>query len=202
MNAITPPNRGDLARPELGPLLSVLFLMIDEVRSVVLHVTSARHGEGTTTIARDLATAAAAADWCKVALLDAHREPSGRAGLIEFVERGEQPVLLGSGRIAAGRLSGSPQPISRVDSVRALYSTLRKSYALIVVDCPPVLADPQTLVMAPAATETLLVIEAERTPAADVMRARAALEERGASLMGVVLNKSRARVPKVLARVL
>ena len=57
--------------PELAPLLSVLFLMIDETRSLVIHVTSAHAGAGTSTVARRLAEAAAATGWCRVALVDA-----------------------------------------------------------------------------------------------------------------------------------
>ena len=59
MNATTLPHRPDIARPELGSLLSMLFLMIDELRSVVVHVTSASPGEGATTVARDIAASAA-----------------------------------------------------------------------------------------------------------------------------------------------
>ena len=59
MNATTLPHRTELVRPELGSLLSVLFLMIDEMRSVVVHVTSASPREGATTVARDIAAAAA-----------------------------------------------------------------------------------------------------------------------------------------------
>ena len=214
MNATALPPRPELVRPELGALLSVVFLLIDELQSIVLHISSARPGEGTTTVARDLAAAAASTGWCRVALVDAHPAPSralGAAsedgtGLLEYFDRGEAPVLrpakIGPAGVDVARLSSAGQPVSRIESVRGLYATLRKTYSLVVVDCPAVFASQQTLVLAPAANETILVMEAERTPIGDVARAREALEQRGASILGAVMNKRRLRIPRLLERLL
>lgn len=188
--------------PELAPLLSVLFQMIDETRSMVVNITSAQAGAGTSTVARKVAEAAASTGWCRVALLDANPQP-GEAGqgLIDAVERAQSPVLMprriGALEIDSGRLSTAGQPCSRIDGVRRLYGTLRDRYSLVIVDCPAVFTGQQTLMIAAAADETVLVLEAERTALADVGRARAALERRGAGVLGMVLNKSRARVPSM-----
>ena len=214
MNATSMPRHAEMARPELGPLLSVLFLLIDDVRSLVLHVTSAGPGEGSTTVARDIAAAASVSGWCKVALIDAHpiaprplgAGPAARPGLIEYFERGEQPILpaarLGSTQVDIGTLSTAGRTVSQIESVRGLYATLRRTYSLIVVDCPPVFSGQQTLLLAPAANETILVFEAERTPVAETLRAREVLEQRGASMLGVVMNKSRRRIPNFLGKLL
>ena len=186
--------------PELAPLLSVLFLMIDETRSLVINVTSAHAGAGTSTVARRLAEAAAATGWCRVALVEARPsyDDSG-LGLVEAIERGENPVLtprrVGAMEIDSGRLSTGGRALSRIESVRRLYGCLRDRYSLVVVDCPAVFAGQQTLMVAGAADDTVLVVEAERTALADVSRARAALERRGAGVLGMVMNKSRSRVP-------
>ena len=197
----------DTGNPELAPLLSVLFLMIDESQSMVVNVTSAHPGAGTTTVARSVAAAAAATGWCRVALLDA-RTRVGRAdderGLIDDFERGESPALrsinLGAIEVDTGPLTTSGRTVSRLDSVRKLYGTLRQRYSLIVVDSPAVFAGQQTLTLAAAADETVLVVEAERTALADVSRARTALERRGASVLGMVMNKSRSRIPALFGR--
>ncbi|MGI4800809.1 MAG: hypothetical protein ACRYF2_10055 [Janthinobacterium lividum] len=186
--------------PELAPLLSVLFLLIDETRSIVVNLTSAHAGAGASTVARRVAEAAASTGWCRVALLDAKPQPGELGhGLIDAIERGHSPVLspqrIGALEIDAGRLSTAGQPCSRIESVRKLYGTLRDRYSLVIVDCPAVFAGQQTLMVAAAADETVLVLEAERTALADVGRARAALERRGAGVLGMVMNKSRARVP-------
>ena len=199
-----------VARPELEALLSVLFMQMDEAQSLVLHVTSAMPGEGTTTVARDIAIGAAAAGWCSVALIDARPDGAGGgagwAGLVESIERGE-PLSLRRTRIGAtpidtAVLSTSGQGVSRLDCVRALYAVLRKRYSLVVVDCPAVFGGQQMMVLASAADETIMVLEAERSKLAEVARAREALDKRGASIMGVVLNKSRRRIPRLLGRLL
>ncbi len=184
--------------PELAPLLSVLFLMLADNRSVVVNITAAHAGAGTSTVARRVAAAAAATGWCRVALLNAdpHADEPGD-GLLDAVERGQTPVLvperLGPVEVDAGRLYLAGRSCSRVDDVRKLYGALRDRYSLVIVDCAPVLACQQTLTVAAAADETVLVVETERTALADVGRARAALERRGAGVLGLVMNKSRTR---------
>lgn len=186
--------------PELAPLVSVLVHMMEEARSIVVNITSVHGGAGTSSVARKLAGAAAATGWCRVALLDAQpgmNEPG--QGLIDAIERGDSPALtrrpLGAMEIDTGRLSSGSRPLSQIDSVRKLYGILRDRYALVIVDCPAVLVGQQTLTIAAAADETVLVVEAERTALTDVARARHALERRGAGVLGMVMNKSRLRIP-------
>lgn len=190
-----PPHPGD---SHLAPLLSVLFHMIDEVNSIVVNVTAASPGAGASTVACNLAEAATASGWCRVALLDAQPAQYGAGrGLVDQIEQGDIPLLsprlVGDTEIDMGRLSNSGRPLSRIDSVRRLYGLLRDRYTLVIVDCPAVFVGQQTLTVAAAADETVLVIEAERTALAEVMRARMVLERRGAGVLGVVMNKSRSR---------
>lgn len=192
----------EATHPEIMPLLSVLLLMVDDSRSVVINVTAAHRGAGSSTVARKLAEAAAATGWCRVALVDAQPGAGGpAAGLVDAIERGESPVLaprpVGMLDVDAGRLSTDVRPLLRIDGVRKLYATLRDRYSLVIVDCPAVLAGQQTLTIAAAADETVLVVEAERTALTDLARAREALERRGAGVLGLVMNKSRARVPSL-----
>ncbi len=196
----------DARCPELAPLLSVLFLMIGENRSMVVNITAAHAGAGTSTVARKLAEAAAATGWCRVALLDARPgSPASGRGLVEAVEDGESPVLtprqVGGLQVDSGRLATAGRPLVRLDSVRRLYGSLRDRYSLVIVDCPAVFAGQQTLMVAAAADDTVLVVEAEQTALADVARARAALEQRGAGVLGLVMNKSRSRIPALFGRV-
>ena len=197
--------------PELDPLLAILFMMIDELRSAVVHVTAANHREGTTSIAREIAAAAAASGWCKVALIDAtagQKSPlivaTTRPGLIDYFERGEEPILrlsrIGSAPVATGSLSGNGRPVTRVESVRGLYGFLRSNFNLVIVDCPPVITGQQAAALASVADGTVLVVEAERTRVTDVARTRETLEQLGAKILGVVLNKRRRRIPKLIGR--
>ncbi len=187
------------AHPELAPLISVLFHSLNDTRSLVVNLTAAHGGAGTSTVARRLAAVAATTGWCRVALLDA-RPGAAKAGhgLVEAAERGDAPALvplaLGEVSVDTGGLSDGT--LSRLDGVRALYGMLRDRYALVIVDCPPALASQQTLTVASAADETVIVVEADRTALDDVARVRATLERRGAGVLGLVMNKrGRRRAP-------
>ncbi len=201
--------QAETVRPELGSLLGAVSMMIDDQRAVVLHVTAAQHGEGTTTVARELAAAAARAPWCRVALIDGcPAEPGLPAptALLDAFERSEEPVLrrgrLNSADVALGTLSGARRTAPRVETMRKLYGWLRSEYTLIIVDCSPVLVARDTAVLASVADGTLLVVEAERTKLSEIRRARDVLDQVGAITMGAVLNKRQRRVPRMLQRLL
>ncbi len=203
----------DLVSREIVTSLATLVRLIDDRGSMVVHVTSARHGEGTTTVARELAAAAARSRWCKVALLEADRPAEGdplaaglpSMGLLEsFGETGKaQPLRrlrMGESEIGLGTLSSSAAMTPKVESVRGLYNWMRANYTLAIVDCPPVQEAGDSAVMAPIADGTILVVEAEKTRIAEIKRARDALEMWGATLLGTVLNKRRDRTPRFLKR--
>jgi Mrp family chromosome partitioning ATPase len=212
MNVPVVPPRVQPISPELDPLMAVLFILMDEMSSIVIHVTAANHTEGVTTVSRQIAAAAAAAGWCKVALIDANADQklpfvaqaSSRPSLVEYFERGENPVLrtarIGAVSLSTGKLSSSGRPGTKLESVRGLYGFMRSNFNLIVVDCPPVLASRQAATLASVADCALLVVEAERTRIADVQRTRETLEQLGASVLGIVLNKRRRRIPRFISR--
>ena len=108
-----PPVSGRVAplRPGLGALLARVAVMAGNQRAVVLQVVAARHGEGTTPVARELAASLARQIWCRVALVDASALPADCTlpSLAAF-GRGEAPVLrpgrLGGEDVALARLTG------------------------------------------------------------------------------------------------
>lgn len=200
--------RVDAPRPELGALLATVAMLVDDQRSVVLHVTAARHGEGTTTVARELAAAAAQPPWCRVALIEATTLPADcrMPSLLAAFERGQEPVLragrLGGSAVALGRLTGPGDAAPRLESLRGLFAWMRSQFTLTVVDCPPVLPCRQSAIAGAVADGTLLVVEAERARRADTLQAREVLDQLGATMLGVVLNKRRRRVPRLLERLI
>ena len=195
------------ARPELGALMATLAMMMADQRAVVLHVTSSRHGEGTTTVARELAAAAARAPWCRVALVDAAAGldftlPS----LLGAFERGHEPALrtarIGGAEIAVGRLAGLGEGTPRLETLRGVFAWARSRFDLVVVDSPPVLPCREAAIAAAVADATLLVVQAESARRSEIVQARQILDQLGATMLGVVLNKRRRRVPRFVERLL
>ncbi len=209
MDALPPGlGRSDPSRPELGALLATVAMLVDDQRSIVLHVTASRHGEGTTTVARELAAATARAAWCRVALVDAAAMPAELAlpPLLGPFARGQEPALrpgrIGGADVALARLTGPGDAAPRLESLRGLFAWMRSQFTVVVVDSPPVLPCREGAITAAVADGTLLVVEAERTRRADIARAREVLDQLGATMLGVVLNKRRHRVPGFVERML
>jgi Mrp family chromosome partitioning ATPase len=201
------PVRGDIAT-----LMGAMLRLIDQNGSVVVYFTAVSHGEGTSTIARELAITAARSEWCKVALIDANPgAPVGGPqnapfGLLEAPADGEMLPFcrswFGEVELLEGVLTGAHHAIPSVEAVRGLFARLRTQFTLVVVDGPPVAAARHAAAFSAAADHVVLVVEAERTRASDLERARATLEQLGAHVLGVVLNKRRSWVPSLLSRLI
>ena len=207
MNAAAIPFRQPEPRTEFSGLLATLFQQIAEMQALVVAVTSARSGEGVTTVTRDIAAAVAGEGRCRVALVysDPSRPPPGdeaasMPSLVELSERGQEPRLrprrFGRAVVDTGVLAQASDSDMRIESVHSVYGTFRTLYPITFVDCSPVLAGPHALVLSSAADQTILIVEAERTLGVDLAQARRVLEGRGASLLGLVLNKHRHRIPR------
>ena len=203
-------------RRDIATLLAVVLRLIDRHGAIVIHVTAVSHNEGTSTVARELAITAARSAWCKVALVDANPAAAALSGAIPGAlpgiglldspgEDAELPFTrcwFGEAELMEGVLTSPASPLPSVEAVRALFARLRRRFTLVIVDSPPVAAARHTAAFAAAADYVVLVVEAERTRMADVERARATLEQLGAQVLGVVLNKRRSWVPERLSRLI
>jgi succinoglycan biosynthesis transport protein ExoP len=72
---------------------------------------------------------------------------------------------------------------------RRVLDALRKSYDLVIVDCPPVLAVPDARLIARLADATVLLVQWRRTPRKMLLDAVHQLEDTGAHILGVVLAR-------------
>jgi succinoglycan biosynthesis transport protein ExoP len=168
-----------------------------------LMVVSAIAGEGKTTTAANLAVVLAQAGRRVVVMSADLRRPR----LHEFFgldpERGLADVLAGERRpweslksggpdnlwvMSSGHIPEQPTELLQSPAMQELITDQREVVDFIVIDCPPVLAVADALVIAPLVDGVIFVADAMSTPRGAVIQARAQLDQVGARMLGAVLN--------------
>jgi succinoglycan biosynthesis transport protein ExoP len=145
----------------------------------VIHVTSARPGEGKTTIAANLAISAASAG-LKVALVDADLRHPATSRLFKLEqEKGLVDLLIGNTTvddvlkfhkdfklmvIPAGSRSLNPTDVLGSDRMKGFISRLRETFDYVVLDSPPVGPVIDPVIVAQLADKTIFVIQWASTP--------------------------------------
>jgi capsular exopolysaccharide synthesis family protein len=170
----------------------------------IIQVTSAVPGEGKSTVAAALAVSAAAAG-VRTVLVDVDVRFSaissmfgieGERGLADILwddasiesvlQTNYQPGLAVLGAGSTRR----PQPdMVLSDRLKALVRELSETFTLVILDCPPVLAVSDALVVSRCAAETLLVVKWRSTAKDVIGEAIKALWTVDAPLVGVIFNK-------------
>jgi capsular exopolysaccharide synthesis family protein len=167
-------------------------------------VTSALAGEGKSFVALNLA-ASLAQSGARVLLIDADlRAPSlhwalrlsplqGLSGYlterIDFESIMQSTRLNGLMLIPAGAAASPAPELFACPRMRTLIAQARADYArdYVVIDCPAVLAAPETQIVARMADALVMVIAANRAPRHAVARTLAHFS--GCEIAGVVLNR-------------
>lgn len=176
--------------------------------SNVLQLTSAQASEGKTTTAVILAKLFANLGR-KTLLIDADLRRPSVARLID-IERpkvGLVEVLLGHVDMDAALVKGihdnldilpigeippNPTEILASSYMREFLERERQNYALILIDCSPVLGLADAPMLSRMVDGTIFVLEANRLPFGQVRAAVKRLKFAGAHMLGVVLTKYRA----------
>ena len=124
--------------PEIAGLMSVLIRLLDRNGPIIVYLTAASHGEGTSTIARELAAAATRWDWCNVALVDASRPATARGsripalGLFDVTsDTDDLPFrrsLCDGAMLMQAALTGPNTSLPTIDTVRSLFDRMRKQF--------------------------------------------------------------------------
>jgi Mrp family chromosome partitioning ATPase len=177
---------------------------------LVLHVVSATHGEGTTTIARALAERATTFGHRRVLLIGLNTVPGSNetsAGLLSFIARGESVEgaiyeTPGSSLATASLLGPTEQKTTDTKAVREAYQSCRELYELCIVDCPPI-ADGTYFDLVPEDSDGIIfIVQAEKLRPAVIQRVKDMLEQQGGNILGIVLNQTRHYIPKVIYKLL
>jgi len=177
-------------------------------------ITEARHGEGATTVAIGLASALARDRESRVLLVEANLRTPSLSAILAL------PTTTGLADFAAGRVAPDALPIRLEESnfsvvaagdapgavdtevIDGLLSHLHAQYDFIVVDAAPVNNYAETSVLSTKVDGVILVIEADQTPVSEADAAKRQLENVGARILGVVLNRRRSYLPAFLESVL
>jgi capsular exopolysaccharide synthesis family protein len=195
-------------------IIQRLFAYRRSPRESVILVTSAVAGEGTSTVARNVALALAQHRAERVLLIDANlRTPSQHRAFKMDMTEGLGDVLLGPTTLTsavqedvapglsllpAGQSVASPAQLLTVASLHSVIMALLSLYDWIIIDSPPATSYPDVATIAAAAGGAILVVEAEETRLEVVEEAKRVLETSGVDLLGAVLNKRRYHIPNLI----
>jgi capsular exopolysaccharide synthesis family protein len=91
--------------------------------------------------------------------------------------------------IPAGHRAPNPAELLSSADIPKLFAQLLKRYDRIVVDSAPVNAVSDTLIVAPHADKTILVVRAGKTPRKAILRSLHLLRKAQAKMAGFVLNR-------------
>ena len=217
-----PPVWGDGALPglpedfqrELAGLRQQVDAALAGRRPRVLLFASSTAGEGTTTVAASFARVLAQDPAARVLLLDCHPHRPGMAlffglpagpGLAHALTAG-LPVDDQVRSVERPNLHVLPAMAGEAGAARRLTQALLRRflaefgarYDYVILDAPPVLEAPETVVLGSAVDTTILVLRAASTKTGVVNRAVETLAKAGVPLLGVVLNRRRLDIPEFI----
>jgi capsular exopolysaccharide synthesis family protein len=197
-------------------IIQRLFAYRRTPRESVVLVTSAVAGEGTSTVARNIALALSQHRAERVLLIDANlRTPSQHTAFGVEHPEGLGDVLLGPkvlttviqddvapglSLLASGQAMESPAQLLTVASLHSVIMALLSLYDWVIIDSPPATAYPDVSTIAAACGGAILVVEAEKTRREVVEEAKRVLDVSGVDLLGAVLNRRRYHIPGFIYR--
>lgn len=185
----------------------------EELKTMVF--TSSSFNDGTSTTAANFAQALARDTWRSVFLIDANlRHPclhemfdvDYRNGLSNFLE--DENISIPQFKKIKSNFYLHTTGSLRHHSFGLFHSAkfdnyleiARKNFDHVILDCPPVPTYPETRVIAGKADGVVFILNSGKTSQNAVLRAKKDLEEVGAKLLGVVLNKREYHIPEWLYR--
>jgi capsular exopolysaccharide synthesis family protein len=188
-------------------LRASISLLGDETRRKITLFTSALPGEGKTLTSANFALAAAG-QGRKTILIDLDlRKPAThklfglpreqpQGGITECLANlapFEQVICRETGQpnlhlILSGKRAPNPGELLETGHLTEILAQACREYDLVVLDTAPILAVPDTRMIAPLANNVCLVAQAEYVPKGAIRRALEILEEDGTHLSGIVFN--------------
>jgi capsular exopolysaccharide synthesis family protein len=198
----SPGQHGTFTEAFRGLRTSVLLSTAERAPRTLL-VTSARPGEGKTTISINLSISLAQLG-PGVLLIDGDlRRPSvhrafgleNEGGVVRYLTGGQdwRQVVMPSGLegldvIVSGPMPPNPAELLSSERMRQLIREATREYRCVIIDSPPLLNVADSRILATMVEGLILVVEGGGTPREVAQRAQAYVRNVGAAVIGVVLN--------------
>ncbi len=173
--------------------------------------TSTVHGDGCTTTAASFANTLAQNCRLNVLLIDANlRSPKlhevfnipynqGLADLLTIEEGMSLFKKVGHGNlylIPCGKENSGPLTIFESARFEKTLKLMREKFDYVILDAPPVNSYAETKVMGKIVDGVILVINSGNTRKQVAIKAKQELEDAGAKVLGVILNRRKHYIPK------
>ncbi len=179
-----------------------------------LMVVASVHGEGTTTTAALYASTLAKRKKLDVLLIEANfrtpaleqvfpiRRNGGFAELIAGTQDLDTVVQATPQQnlfvITSGHYETSPSNVLEAPRMSEVLAQLHERFQFVVFDSAPVNVYTDAQILGARVDATVFVVEADRTRIDEVQRAKRQLERSGAKLLGVLLNRQKNYLPRIL----
>jgi capsular exopolysaccharide synthesis family protein len=215
-------DRGDAAQhrrswliPGAEELFRSLYTGLDTGQGTSFAICSSVSGEGKTTLTLGLATAIAQdlpdkrvvvveTDLWRAVLAKDFGLPV-TPGLVDVlldrqtIASALRPTALDNlSLLLAGKEPASPQRLLRSARMPEIIDTLRRTYDVVIVDTPAVLAHSEVALLTKMVEEVIFVVRTGVTPARELESAFGRLQ--GANVRGIIVNDSRSAVPSTIRK--
>ena len=190
------------------PIASSLLLASSEGLPGSILVTSAQEGEGKSSTVHALALALAKLDR-RVLVIDADMRRPRQQGLFNVTpERGVSEVMTGQAKaedvivetstpgvalLPSGAIPPNPAELLSTPALDVLLASVQARYDTVLIDAPPILGVPDTVLLAAKAQAAVLVVEWGRNHHGGLRVAVDRLRRAGGVIIGAVLTKQQGR---------
>ncbi len=199
---------------EMAVLYQHIDALLDGSPKKVIQFIAAREGEGTSTIVREFARTSATILGKTVLLFDADKpnfHTDSFTGGNSGDDGGGDPA--NPGAIVKSAPEGAPESAAVClipqnshfiqkqfysPAIEDFWENLRKRFDLVLIDSPPLANSPDGIAISRRVDGVVLILEAEKTrwPVAENLRDQ--ILKSGGRILGVVFNKRRMYIPKII----
>ncbi len=217
----TPEQNAEIPRLELTSEMSQIYFAVESARTgdraLILQFVGVTGGEGVSTVAVGFARRSAREAQNKILVIACGDDDAGNhdaASLPSLLDlfQSDRPLAGGSRalpaahgeqgreRVRRARLGAHAQDELNPRLLAAFAEELRRSFNVIVLDCPPVADSPIASLLSRIADGTIIVAAAGQSRRRAMEHAVAEINRMGGNVVGLVLNRQRDWLPGWLRR--